>query len=77
MSGAPDLNAAVAALLDRDWTFWAEQARRCVSAPPGDDPKDPFTHMSPVSENLARAAIAAGVWSPPVDVERTETPEEE
>lgn len=60
----------------RDWADYhymiaAEMARQCISAPPGEDPRDWRNQLNPLSVRVMDEAMAAGVWAGKESVEAT------
>ncbi len=53
----------------REWADWNYMmgkilAQRCVSAPPGHDPKDWRSQMDMRSRRLVEVAVKLGIWEP-------------
>jgi len=64
LTGRERLSAAISDMLDQEWTYAVGCTRLAVTVPSG-DPKDPWTHLSPITVELMRAAIEAEVWRNP------------
>ena len=52
-----------------EWADWIYQqaklaARTCITAPPGEDPKDWRLHMSQRERRVMEACERAGIWRP-------------
>ena len=56
------LSNALVALLDREWHYAVGCTKLCVTS--HGDPKNPWTHLSPVTVEMMEAAIAAEIWGP-------------